>query len=108
MKFFGPYIAMLKNYVNFTDRTTRRGYWMAILVNAIIAAVLGVIGVEALTVLYGLAVAVPGVAISIRRLRDAGFPWQNIFYGFIPIAGTIILILKWVKPSAADNGTPVV
>ncbi|MBO5976572.1 MAG: DUF805 domain-containing protein [Oscillospiraceae bacterium] len=108
MKFFGPYINMLKNYVNFKDRTDRRGFWMAILVNAIIGAIIGAIGVEVLTTIYGLAVLLPGIAISVRRLRDAGFPWQNIFFGFIPIAGLIILILKFVKPSAADNGVPVV
>lgn len=108
MKFIGPYINMLKNYVNFKDRTDRRGYWMAVLVNAIIGVILGIIGVEALTTIYGLAVLVPGIAIAVRRLRDAGFPWQNIFLGFIPIAGVIILILKFVKPSAADDGTPVV
>ena len=99
---------MSKNYVNFKDRTDRRGYWMAVLVNAIIGVILGIIGVKALTTIYGLAVLVPGIAIAVRRLRDAGFPWQNIFFGFIPIAGVIILILKFVKPSAADDGTPVV
>lgn len=108
MSFFGPYITMLKNYVNFKDRTDKRGYWMAFLVNAIISAVLGAIGVEALTVIYSLAVAVPGVAIAVRRLRDAGFSWQNIFLGFIPIAGAIILIIKFTKPSVEDDGVPLV
>ena len=106
------FVNMWKNYVNFSDRTTVRGYWMAILFNVIAAVIIGVIaGITGLTFLsgiYSLAVLLPGLAILIRRLRDAGKPWFYIFLGLIPLAGFIILIVMCVKPSIPDDGVPQV
>ncbi len=113
MTFFNEYVAMWKNYVNFSDRTNQRGYWMAILVNVIIGAIFALLGLawkgfNVIYYLYSLALLVPGIAITIRRLRDAGYPWQNIFWAFCPIAGVIILIVRLVKPSAGPDGSPTV
>ena len=113
MTFLNEYIAMWKNYVNFKDRTNQRGYWMAVLVNVIIDVILVLLGYawngfNIIAYLYSLAILVPGIAITIRRLRDAGYPWQNIFWVFCPIAGEIILIIRLVKPSAAPDATPTV
>jgi len=107
------YLNMLKNYVNFQDRTNVRGYWMAFLFNIIVAVILNVIAriitpLFILCVLYSLAVLLPGLGIAVRRLRDAGKEWYNIFWGFLPIIGTIILIVLLCKPSIEDNGVPVV
>lgn len=98
------YIAMWKNFANFNDRTTVRGYWMAFLGNFIVSAVISVI-VSVLPVLsfvstiYALAGLVPGLAICVRRLNDCGRPWYNIFWVFLPLAGAIVLIVKLCKPS---------
>lgn len=108
MKFFAEYINMVKNYANFKDRTTVRGYWMAFLVNVIISAILSIIGIEWLAGLYSLALLVPGLGICVRRLRDAGYRWTWIFISLIPLVGWILLILKLVKPSVPDDGIPVV
>jgi len=97
---------MWKNYANFADRTTVRGYWMAFLFNFIAGFILGWIPV--VNFLYGLAVLVPGLAIGIRRLRDAGKHWTNIFWILLPLAGVIIYIVFLCKPSVPDDGTPVV
>ncbi|MBQ9429638.1 MAG: DUF805 domain-containing protein [Clostridia bacterium] len=106
------YIAMWKNYVNFTDRTSRKGYWMAFLFNCIAGLVLGILAMLTsklafLGYIYSLATIVPGVAITIRRLRDAGLHWAKIFLGLIPVAGEIILIVLLCKPTAATEGTQV-
>ena len=120
------FINMFKNYANFTARTTIRGFWMASLflfLCAVVCALLDVLlGFGAvtttatsvsvrggvITVVFALAVVVPGLAIEVRRLRDAGLSWRNLFYALIPVAGIIILIVKFCKPSVADDGTPVV
>lgn len=106
------YINMWKNYVNFGARTTRRGYWMAYLFNFIAALILGVIvavtKLEVLSGIYSLAVLLPGLAICVRRLRDAGKAWGWIFISLVPLAGVIILIVLLCKPSVEDNGIPVV
>ena len=98
------YKAMWKNYANFSGRTDRRGYWMAVLFNFIIGTILGVIvaiipKLAFISSLYGLALLIPGLAICIRRLRDAGKNWPWIFICFVPVVGWIILIIMLCKPS---------
>ena len=106
------YINYWKNYVNFTDRTTVRGYWMAFLFNAIasviVGAIIGIIGLEFLATLWSLANLLPGLGIAVRRLRDAGKHWAWIFINFVPVVGLIIFIVFLCKRSVPDDGTPVV
>ena len=60
-----------------------------------------------LLAIYGLATIVPHLAITVRRLRDAGFHWAFIFLGvgptiasFIPVLN--ILCLLYTSPSPRD------
>ena len=103
--FFNEYIEMWKNYANFSGRTSVRGYWMAFLVNFLVGTVLGAIvsavpALSVITSLYALATMIPGLAIAIRRLRDAGKAWTWIFINFVPLVGWIIWIVMLCKPSA--------
>ena len=93
------YIEMWKRYADFSGRTSVRGYWMAFLFNCLAGIVLGLIGIAILSTLYTLAGMIPGLALTVRRLRDSGSHWANIFWGFVPIVGVIILIVKLCKPS---------
>ena len=97
------YLDLWKHYADFSGRTTVRGFWMAYLFNWIIAFGLGLIlplvGLGFLSYLYTLAVVIPSLAIAVRRLRDAGCHWANIFWPAVPIAGIIVLIVKLCKPS---------
>ena len=102
------YVNMWKNYANFSDRTTVRGYWMAVLVNFIIGAVAGFLLPTLLTSLYSLAILIPGISISVRRLRDAGKEWTNIFWALLPLVGWIIVIYYLCRPSVPADGVPVV
>ena len=103
---------MWKNYVNFSDRTSVRGYWMAVLFNSLASIILAIItnitDLVLLGVIYSLATILPGLGITIRRLRDAGKEWYNIFWSLIPLVGAIILIVILCKPSIPDNGVNVV
>ncbi len=99
MNFFGPYLDMWKNYANFGGRTTVRGYWLAVLVNIIVSTIISFIGIEILSGIYGLAILIPGLAICVRRLRDAGFHWTALLLYFIPLVGWIILIVKLCRAS---------
>ena len=107
MSFFHGYIEMWKNYANFKGRTSVRDYWMAVLVNFIIGTVLGFIGIELISSLYGLAVLIPGIAVCIRRLRDAGKAWGWIFISLVPVVGFIILIVMLCKKSVPVEGEVV-
>lgn len=96
---------MWKNYVNFSDRTDLRGYWMAFLINFLAVAVLSLLAnvlpaLAFISGLYGLAVLVPSLAIAVRRLRDTGKEWYWILVGLIPVVGWIILIVLLCGKSA--------
>ena len=102
------YLDMWKNYANFGGRTSVRGYWMAFLFNVIVSLVVGFIAglLPALAIIgtiYSLAGLIPGLAITIRRLRDAGQGWGWIFISFVPLVGVIILIVKLCKPSVTEE-----
>ena len=104
------YVAMWKNFANFSDRTSRRGYWMAFLINFIIGLVLSVIiaiipKLGFISTIYGLAVLIPSLAIAVRRLRDAGKHWAWIFITLVPAVGWIILIIMLCKPSVSSGAT---
>ena len=106
------FVNMWKNYVNFSDRTTRRGYWMAFLFYIIIYIVLyglllGGVAVWPFSI-FALASFLPYLAMAVRRLRDAGRAWTWIFISFVPIVGGIWYIIILCKPSVPDDGIPVV
>ncbi|MEO6155645.1 MAG: DUF805 domain-containing protein [Thermomonas sp.] len=109
------YLKVLKNYVGFSGRARRKEYWMFTLFN-IIAAVIAMIldnvlglnfqgmGYGPIYALYGLAVLLPGLAVSIRRLHDTDRSGWWLLLGLIPLIGAIILIV-WLATdgTAGDN-----
>ena len=102
------YLEMWKNYSNFSGRTTVRGYWIAFLFNFIVGTVLGLIvsiipALAFITGLYGLVALIPGLAINVRRLRDAGKHWGWLFITLVPLVGFIILIIQLCKPSVPEE-----
>ena len=50
-------------------------------------------------ILYSLGTLVISPSIIVRRLRDAGEPWQWIFLLLVPIIGWIWLIVLFCKPT---------
>jgi uncharacterized membrane protein YhaH (DUF805 family) len=102
------YLAVLKNYVGFSGRARRKEYWYFVLFNIIIVAILTIIDsilrTRILEILYGLAVLIPSIAVAFRRLHDTGRSGWWWLIGFIPIIGTIILIIFFVLDSQpGDN-----
>ena len=85
----------MKKYSVFSGRAQRREYWMFVLVNVIIAVVLTMIeGISdpdsessrsTLATLYGLAVLIPSLAVSVRRLHDTGRSGWWLLISLIPI-----------------------
>ncbi len=101
------YVQVLKKYAVFSGRARRKEYWYFALFSFIIALVLGLIdnliGIYVLGTIYGLAVLLPSIGVSIRRLHDTGRSGWWIFINLIPLIGTIIWIIFMVKDS--EEGT---
>ena len=114
------YKNFFKNYAEFTGRSTRPDFWWVWLGNLILSipfwiiyfyivylstvmdsvsdsaseATFMVLGlVVIIYAIFYLAILVPTLALSVRRLRDAGFHWAFIFLRFAPMGGIALLIL---------------
>src|SRR5918912_3057743 len=112
------YLEVLKKYAVFDGRARRQEYWMFILFNIIITAVLALIdsligtvirqaGFGLLQGLYDLAVLIPSIAVTVRRLHDTGRTGWWILIGLIPLIGGIVLLVFMVldsEPGANQYG----
>jgi uncharacterized membrane protein YhaH (DUF805 family) len=85
------------NYVNFSSRSVRSEYWfwvLFIVLCEIATAIIDtVLGLGFVTALFGLATLLPSLAVAVRRLHDIDRSGWWILLAFIPIVGTIILII---------------
>ena len=103
------YLDAWKNYITFTGRSRRAAYWMFVLFNLIAVILANVIdnvlglagqgGYGPISMIYGLAVFLPGLALAIRRLHDTGRSGWWMLIGFIPLIGLIVLIIFFVQDS---------
>ena len=125
---FGKAIALgFRNYVNFSGVSRRSEYWWWVLFVVLLSIVTSLLdgflfpghlvqqstfgsgsdayattmqgGGRWISDLVGLALFLPGLSLSIRRLRDAGHAWYNIFWAFLPLVGPIILIVFYCQQS---------
>ena len=60
----------------------------------------------ALASFWSVAVLLPSLAVTVRRLRDAGHNWAEIFWILLPIAGLIILIVRLADPTKVEVTPP--
>jgi len=103
------YLEVLKKYAEFNGRARRTEYWMFCLFNFIIGFVLSfiesIIGTgSVLLTIYFLAVLIPSIAVSIRRLHDTDRSGWWLLITLIPFIGGLILIIFTVQDSqAGDN-----
>jgi uncharacterized membrane protein YhaH (DUF805 family) len=98
------YLGVLKKYAEFNGRARRKEYWFFVLFNLIASFVLSVVdvlvgtynataGIGVLTGIYALAVFLPGVGVSIRRLHDTGRSGWWLLIVLVPIVGAIVLLV---------------
>ena len=103
------YLEVLKKYAVFSGRARRKEYWMFTLFNLIIAFVLGFIdgitgmanegGLGVLSIIYSLAVLIPGLAVAVRRLHDTSRSGWWLLISFVPLIGAIVLLVFLVQDS---------
>ncbi len=109
------YLKVLKQYADFNGRARRKEYWMFVLFNIIFAIcaifidnIIGTaidgIGYGIIYLLYTLAVFIPGLAVTVRRLHDIGKSGWMILVGLIPFIGGIwLLVLTVTEGNSGAN-----
>ncbi len=104
------YLDVLKKYVEFNGRARRKEYWFFMLFNVIISIVLGVIDgfigmdIGILGAIYSLAVFLPSLAVTIRRLHDTDRSGWWVLIGLIPLVGGIVLLVfMCLDGNSGDN-----
>jgi len=107
---FNYYIGVLKKYAVFEGRARRAEYWYFFLFNIIVTIVIAIINailanrLSFLGVLYALAVFIPGLAVTVRRLHDTGRSGWWFLIGLVPILGYIwLLVLLVLDSNPGDN-----
>ena len=98
------YLKAIKQYTVFKGRARRKEYWMFGLFNIIALFIAGLIDVFVKTygiigIIYSLAVIIPAIAVSIRRLHDTDRSGWWILISFIPVIGVLILFVFLLKDS---------
>ena len=104
------YLEVLKKSAVFSGRARRKEYWFFVLFNIIISIVLAVIdgvtgsfspeaGMGLLGGIYTLAVLIPGIAVSVRRLHDTERSGWWLLIALVPLIGAIVLLVFMVQDS---------
>ncbi|MFT3901471.1 MAG: DUF805 domain-containing protein [Gordonia sp. (in: high G+C Gram-positive bacteria)] len=120
-----------QKFATFSGRASRREFWWWTLGIALVTAVLyvpllilvlnnpddptsGSAGpvvfiLAALLFVFLIATIIPSLAITVRRLHDAGFSGWYFFLHFIPLIGSLIVValcFQATSPQAARFGPP--
>ena len=85
------------HYADFHGRTARAEFWHYILVYLVISILLDILGIRLLSTVVGLALLVPTLAITVRRLHDVGKSGWLVLIPIVPTFLTLSLFyLSWL------------
>jgi uncharacterized membrane protein YhaH (DUF805 family) len=120
---FTAITTVFRKYAEFEGRASRPEFWWFVAFSLLAQFALNLIGLAAIggtgrlfafsvgelsssgiTIagIWQLAVLVPTLAVTVRRLRDAGHLWSDLFWLLFPIVGVIVLIAHLAKPTAPE------
>lgn len=115
------YLAVLKKYAVFDGRARRKEYWYFVLFNFLIALGLLIAGAiigatltgtdsaafPVITLvpvsLYGLAMIIPSIAVTVRRLHDIGFSGWWYLITLIPGGSVVLFIFSLLDTKPGSN-----
>jgi uncharacterized membrane protein YhaH (DUF805 family) len=105
---FGQAISSgFSNYVGFGGRACRSEYWFwtlfAVIVSAVTAGIDGVTGIPVTNTIAGLALFLPGLAVSVRRLHDLDRTGWWLLLVFTVIGIFVLLYWDCVKGTDGPN-----
>lgn len=98
--------SVLTHYATFSGRSRRAEFWWFTLFTLVLSVVLGVldraIGSNVPGSLVSLALLLPSIAVTVRRLHDTGRSGLWYLIVLIPLVGGIILIVWCAKDSEPE------
>jgi uncharacterized membrane protein YhaH (DUF805 family) len=107
MNFSEAIASGFRNYVNFSGRAARSEFWywtlFAVLVSIVTSIIDGVIGVRLLNPIASLALFLPGLAVSIRRLHDLDRSGWWFLIVFTIIGGIVLLVWDCMRGTVGKN-----
>lgn len=104
------FLLALKKYATFRGRSQRSEYWyfflfylLIVLALAFLDVLLGTFseaeGIGLFSGLFVLAMLLPSLAVGVRRLHDIGRTGWWLLIAFVPIIGTLVLLVFAVQDS---------
>ena len=100
------YLKCLQKYADLSGRASRREYWHFFGINFLITMILGVIarinpnaGLGMISLVYSIAVLLPGLSVGVRRFHDIGRSGMSFACYAVPIFICILLIpvVEWAS-----------
>ena len=124
MSFGAAISSFFSKYATFSGRARRSEFWFAVLFTTLVSVAISIVWpgseivVNDVTIqqssvpsnLWQLAIFVPSLALSWRRLHDVGRSGTYYLFILIPIVGWILLLIQFLKdsqPGANAFGEPV-
>jgi uncharacterized membrane protein YhaH (DUF805 family) len=111
MNFAEAVKTVLSKYAVFSGRARRSEFWWFVLFNILVSIVASIIdailgtdwstGSGLISLIVGLALFIPYLAVAVRRLHDTDRSGWWILIGLIPLIGFIVLLIFTVQ-----DGTP--
>ena len=99
----------LHKYADFSGRARRSEYWYFVVFNMVVQAGLNALGrlvfgadsnlAPVFASIYALAVFIPTLAVTWRRLHDVGKSGAYWFFMLLPLVGWIIVLIQLCKDS---------
>lgn len=124
MSFGAAITSFFTKYATFSGRSRRSEFWFAVLFTTLVSTAISIVapGSEivvndvviqqssAASNLWQLAIFIPSIALSVRRLHDVGRKGTYYLFVLLPIVGWVLLFIQFVKdsePGANAFGEPV-
>lgn len=108
MSFGRAIVTVFRKYADFNGRAGLAEFWWFFLFTTLVSTALGTIGSTAspeagtvggtLASIWSIGTLLPTLAVAVRRLRDGGNRWTQLFWLLLPIAGIIVLVLRLCDP----------
>ncbi len=99
----------LRKYVDFNGRAQRSEYWWFVLAYTIVAVIAGVLdgsmsphgSTGPISLIFTLALLLPSLAVSVRRMHDTNRSGWWVLISVIPIVGVLVFLYFAVQDGTA-------